>query len=112
MIREMKKILALLLGIVLLGSLAGCGNTKNESGNVNTDSVTAGKNAIQSGQGTEQTADGKVLVVYFSQPETDKAEGMTEDEDNSVVVVDGSHGQYPVHGICDTAEYGGGYFPY
>ena len=68
MIREMKKILALLLGIVLLGSLAGCGNTKNESGNVNTDSVTAGKNAIQSGQGTEQTADGKVLVVYFSFP--------------------------------------------
>ena len=29
------------------------------------------------------------LVVYFSMPETDNAENMTEEEDNSVVVIDG-----------------------
>ncbi|MBR2594060.1 MAG: flavodoxin [Firmicutes bacterium] len=31
----------------------------------------------------------KSLVVYFSQPETDKADDMTEEEDNSTVVIDG-----------------------
>jgi len=31
----------------------------------------------------------KSLVVYFSVPETDNAENMTRDEDNSVTVVDG-----------------------
>lgn len=31
----------------------------------------------------------KTLVVYFSQPETDKIDNMTEDEENSTVVVDG-----------------------
>lgn len=31
----------------------------------------------------------KALVVYFSVPETDKAENMTREEDNSTVVIDG-----------------------
>ncbi len=31
----------------------------------------------------------KSLVVYFSQPETDKADNMTTEEDNSTVVIDG-----------------------
>ena len=29
------------------------------------------------------------LVVYFSMPETDRADNMTQEEDNSVVVIDG-----------------------
>ena len=33
--------------------------------------------------------DSKVLVTYFSLPETDDAENMNEDEENSTVVVDG-----------------------
>jgi len=37
----------------------------------------------------EKTEDKKSLVVFFSVPETDNAENMTTDEDNSVVVIDG-----------------------
>jgi flavodoxin len=32
---------------------------------------------------------GKILVVYFSMPETDKPNNMTQEEDNSVVVING-----------------------
>ena len=34
-------------------------------------------------------AGSKMLVVYFSMPETDKAEGMNEEEEYSTVVIDG-----------------------
>lgn len=34
-------------------------------------------------------AQSKALVVYFSVPETDKAENMTREEDNSTVVIEG-----------------------
>lgn len=37
----------------------------------------------------EAAAAGKALVVYFSMPETDKPDGMTREEDNSAVVIDG-----------------------
>ena len=37
----------------------------------------------------EVSGDSKVLVTYFSLPETDNPNDMTEDEENSVVVVDG-----------------------
>ncbi len=37
----------------------------------------------------EAAAAGKTLVVYFSMPETDDPEGMTREEDNSAVVIDG-----------------------
>lgn len=47
------------------------------------------------GNGTQAQAapsagsDSKILVVYFSQPETDNPDKMTRDEDNSVVVING-----------------------
>lgn len=37
----------------------------------------------------ESENDSKTLVVYFSQPETNKAENMTQEEDNSTVVING-----------------------
>lgn len=37
----------------------------------------------------ENSSDGKSLVVYFSMPETTKPDNMTEEEDNSTVVIDG-----------------------
>lgn len=37
----------------------------------------------------EDNGTSKVLVAYFSMPETANSTGMTDDEDNSVVVVDG-----------------------
>ncbi|MGN1038018.1 MAG: flavodoxin, partial [Mailhella sp.] len=45
--------------------------------------------AFFAGTGAAQAAEGKTLVMYFSMPETDRAEGMTRDEENSTVVVDG-----------------------
>lgn len=45
-------------------------------------------NGIQA-QAASPTGSSKILVVYFSQPETDKPSKMTRDEDNSVVVVSG-----------------------
>ena len=38
---------------------------------------------------SSQKSDGSSLVVYFSQPETDKPDNMTQEEDNSTVVIDG-----------------------
>lgn len=38
---------------------------------------------------TKNTSDRKTLVVYFSQPETNNAENMTQEEDNSTVVING-----------------------
>lgn len=38
---------------------------------------------------SENKGDSKTLVVYFSQPETTKAENMTPEEDNSTVVING-----------------------
>ncbi len=38
---------------------------------------------------SENTSDSKTLVVYFSQPETTKADNMTREEDNSTVVING-----------------------
>lgn len=49
----------------------------------------------------------KSLVVYFSQPETDNAENMTQDEDNSVVVIDGKvlgNTQYMAQVIADNTK--------
>lgn len=49
-----------------------------------------GENRILNSQ-TPNRVDGDAnsLVVYFSVPETDEPDNMTQDEDNSVVVVDG-----------------------
>ncbi len=38
---------------------------------------------------SSEKSDGSSLVVYFSQPETDKPDNMTQEEDNSTVVIDG-----------------------
>ena len=40
-------------------------------------------------QGRAASLGGKTLIVYFSQPETTNPNGMTQDEDNSAVVIDG-----------------------
>ena len=47
------------------------------------------------------------LVVYFSQPETDKADNMTREEDNSTVVIDGKvlgNTQYMAQVIADNTK--------
>lgn len=42
-----------------------------------------------SGNEADENQETRSLVVYFSMPETDDAENMTEEEDNSVVVMNG-----------------------
>lgn len=56
----------------------------NNSGETNTNIE---ENETQEGSSTEEGL--KTLVVYFSVPETDDPNNMTQDEDNSTVVVNG-----------------------
>ena len=56
---------------------------------------------------------GKILVVYFSMPETDNPNNMTRDEDNSTVVINGKvlgNTQYVAQLIHEKT--GWRYFPY
>lgn len=58
------------------------------------------------------SASAKSLVVYFSVPESTKTSGLTRNEENSLVVVDGKalgNVQYVASLIAE--ETGGGYFP-
>lgn len=47
------------------------------------------KDMIGNVSSTENKSDSKSLIVYFSQPETNKADNMTQEEDNSTVVING-----------------------
>lgn len=52
-------------------------------------------------------SESKTLVVYFSQPETTKAENMTQEEDNSTVVINGEvlgNTQYMAKVIADNTN--------
>lgn len=82
----MKKIVIAMMSIILVLSLSGCGNKDSNSPTTNENEVIATDE--QSEPDTSKT-DSKSLVVYFSLPETTDAENMTQEEDNSVVVIDG-----------------------
>lgn len=98
----MKKLTAVFLSLALAFSLAACGSdqqTKKETDSTSEskrkttpESETSGTaNATSSSledMGT-QTTDSDTLVVYFSMPETQNPDDMTQEEDNSVVVIDG-----------------------
>ena len=71
----MRKILTYILALSCVLGLTACTNsTKPEP-----------QNEIQSQSDTSQNT----LVVYFSMPETTDSKNMTEEEDNSTVVIDG-----------------------
>lgn len=56
---------------------------------------------------SENKSDSKTLVVYFSQPETTKAENMTQEEDNSTVVINGEvfgNTQYMAYVIAENTN--------
>ncbi len=77
----MKKIFSLLTGFLLILLVAGCGeeNTQIES----KPDFQPPVNKI------ERNADDKILMAYFSVPETDNPKNMNLDEENSTVIVDG-----------------------
>ena len=95
----MKKNLSILLGAVLVVSLAACGNTTSGSGSetfnstaetpTSAETPTASEEQQVSASAPEQESSTDTLVVYFSMPETTEPDGMTEEEENSTVVING-----------------------
>jgi len=92
----MKKTLTLVLTlIIMISSLAGCGSSKNQPN----DNSQSQPSSTEQSKTTAPPAIGiasaakkegmKTLVVYFSMPETTKSNNMTQEEDNSTVVING-----------------------
>lgn len=97
----MKKLMSLFLMLTMIFSLAACSNNQStdENSSESSSSVPATENTEQPSSSDEEEpaetpseqpeTDAKTLVVYFSMPETTEPDNMTEEEDNSVVVIDG-----------------------
>ena len=79
----------------LLAELAGSGNWQQGQrfrSSADAEEVVEWVNSLDlnsSGNEADENQEARSLVVYFSMPETDDAENMTEEEDNSVVVMNG-----------------------
>lgn len=82
----------------LLAELAGTGDWQEGrrfSGSASADDIREWVSSLNLPAPAAQTAsapaaqDSRSLVVYFSMPETDSADNMTREEDNSVVVING-----------------------
>jgi len=92
----MKKTLTLVLAlIIIVSNLAGCGSSKNQSNNNSQpqpssteQSMTTVPSAVDIASAAKKEGT-KTLVVYFSMPETTKPNNMTQEEDNSTVVING-----------------------
>lgn len=101
----MKKIFIAMMSIILVLSLSSCGNKDSNSLATNENEVITTDEQSEVNESTSETdsveqpsdsseksspeTDSKSLVVYFSLPETTDADNMTQEEDNSVVVIDG-----------------------
>ena len=96
-----KRIISIFMSGFLALGLTACGNAQASDVRENTQAQTSTaaeteQNAETKGEessvetGTEQTADGKSLVVYFSVPETTTADNMSAEEEYSTVVIDGA----------------------
>lgn len=102
----MKKLIAMMLSVFMVFTLAACGNTQNESDRTTSGSMTESQEtktpqepesstqpeeeaSNKNTEGNAGSTGGKTLVVHFSMPETAEPDNMTEEEDNSVVVIDG-----------------------
>lgn len=90
----MKKLFALFLTFVLTFSLGAC-STNNSTESPVSKSDTSMTDLSQTPSETEETSSNETkettnaLVVYFSMPETTNPDNMTQEEDNSVVVING-----------------------
>lgn len=82
----MKKRFGILAAIFTVSILAACGNTENDAQN---SSTSENKSESSAPVAPEPEKFRKSLVVYFSMPETTDPENMTEEEENSAVVIDG-----------------------
>lgn len=101
-----KRIFTLMLSVLFVLGLVGCGNKQEEKPAGNTESEpavsaqpeenveTEKTTEPEDGESSEaarnpQTEDGKMLVVYFSMPETTNPDNMNAEEEYSTVVIDG-----------------------
>lgn len=92
----MKKAISLLLALAITVGLTACGSKPAETPDTS-DTPPVESSSQQPEEQTpsenqepaEITESGKSLVVYFSMPETTDPNNMTQEEDNSVVVIDG-----------------------
>lgn len=82
----MKKRFGILAAIVAIAALSACGNTENQSQD---SSSTGNKSEDSAPVAPAPEKFRKSLVVCFSVPETDDPENMTQEEENSAVVIDG-----------------------
>lgn len=82
----MKKLFGILATIFTVSTLAACGNTENDAQD---SSNSESKSESSAPVAPEPEKFRKSLVVYFSMPETTDPENMTEEEENSAVVIDG-----------------------
>jgi flavodoxin len=74
----MKKILSLVFALVLAFSLTAYRNA-----------ASANSTPSQAPSTPATKGTGKILIAYFSMPETDNPKNMTKEEENSAVVIDG-----------------------
>ncbi len=79
----MKKVLVLVFGLLTIFSVVGCGKPEQTSLGSNVTKTSVSSDAAQ------KNVKERILVVYFSHPETDNQEGMSKEEDNSTTVLDG-----------------------
>ncbi len=93
-----KRLFSILLCLALVLGLAACGSNDDPQttaqGNEEKEEqdMSEGVEPGTEDEADSQTAkaeDGKTLVVHFSVPETDSAEDMNAEEENSTVVIDG-----------------------
>lgn len=88
----MKRLIAIFLTMTLVLGLTACsGNDGEQPMDMSTPepSVSAPVETEPQTDSQPETQDRKTLVVYFSLPETDDPNDMTEEEENSTVVIDG-----------------------
>ena len=83
-----KRFISVLLIAMLIFALAACSNTNQDNNDSGTAQATEAAKTDNKPD-NPSTASGKDLVVYFSVPETDKADNMTDEEDYSTYIVDG-----------------------
>lgn len=101
----MKKLMSLFLVLTMIFALAACSSNQSTGDNSSESSasVPATESTEQPSSSDEEEpaeepsetpseqpeTDAKTLVVYFSMPETTDPNNMTQEEDNSVVVING-----------------------
>ena len=102
----MKKLLTAFLCLLLLCCLSACGSDDKQQNAVQNADNTVLTGANQEDKEPEMLETGKILVVYFSMPETASPDNMTTEEDNSTVVINGEvlgNTQYMAQVIQQTA---------